>query len=262
MSLLIADFSYQAKTELNQTEFLTRCQKFANELEVPLAETFVSVVYLQANPNLVASTGTADPTETAAAASILSYPFSQEPLPLTALLAGWAQLPTMPLTYSVGASSNFNRVGEALLELAGLSYDSEKGWRDRGMVVLIPPQDSALSLFLGHAISHYLQSGCFSSNLYICSPLTNTPALPPTLNASNNATSPLCAEPVGIASASTDSNNSSTSSTNSTSNLTFPLYLQANYTDVTTASEWEKMATAPMTTNSSAMRQWHLQEWD
>lgn len=242
MSLLIADFSYRNKAELVQSEFLTRCQEIASDLAVPLEQTYISVVYPQAiNPELRAgaSVNTDAASSSFSSSSILAYPYLQEPQPLTALMAGWAQLPATPLTYSDGPLSNFNRVGEALLELAGLSYDEEKGWRDRGPAVIVPPQDSALATFLGHGISHYLQSGVFSAVFYICTLLPKVNI--PTTGLPSSAGTELA----GLQS--------------------FSMYLPSNYSDVTAAREWQHVGRELLPTKATtapALRQWQLREWD
>ena len=63
----------------------------------------------------------------------------------------------------------FNRLGETLLRLVGLdNQTSEDGWwQDSGPVVMIPPMDSVVSLFLAHAIVHYLTDTGAWSALYI-----------------------------------------------------------------------------------------------
>jgi hypothetical protein len=70
------------------------------------------------------------------------------------------------------AECNFNRVGEELLKAAGLdSTDIEVGWQDSGPVVIIPPTDPVLCLFLSHSIVHYLSDGGAWSALYVATNL-------------------------------------------------------------------------------------------
>ena len=66
------------------------------------------------------------------------------------------------------AECNFNRVGEELLKAAGLdSFDTEVGWQDSGPVVIFPPSDPLLCVFLSHAIVHYLADGGAWSAFYV-----------------------------------------------------------------------------------------------
>lgn len=109
---------------------------------------------------------------------------------------------------------DYNRLGEQLLLAAGLGspevfeqlplpfttptstdkltdYDYEWGfeakaeaeaevgvWNDRGPVVIIPPSDPVLSMFIGHALTHLLQAGDIWSPVYILTdPFSPTPKL-------------------------------------------------------------------------------------
>jgi hypothetical protein len=107
---------------------------------------------------------------------------------------------------------DYNRLGEQLLLAAGLGspevfeqpplpfttstptdkpadYDYEWGfeaeaeaeageWNDRGPIVIIPPSDAVLSMFIGHALTHLLQAGDIWSPVYILTdPFSPTPKL-------------------------------------------------------------------------------------
>jgi hypothetical protein len=52
-------------------------------------------------------------------------------------------------------TDDYNRVGEQLLSVAGLD-SPDRGWQDKGTVVIIPPNNPVLAAFLAHAIVHYL----------------------------------------------------------------------------------------------------------
>ena len=79
----------------------------------------------------------------------------------------YVELPYAPL------EDDYNRLGEKLLSLSGLGEldvlgEGGIGWQDRGPVVIVPPPtEPALAMFLAHALVHYLQDSEVWSALYV-----------------------------------------------------------------------------------------------
>lgn len=121
--------------------------------------------------------------------------------PLTEIATKGIQRYYLPLL----PNDNYNSYAEQLLHAVGLFSDShhqyaleewrntttewegalveiEAGWQDQGPVVIIPPADPVLALFMGHAITHYLSSdhALVEESLYVMtSPLPLSDHTPP-----------------------------------------------------------------------------------
>lgn len=97
-----------------------------------------------------------------------SSPFSSSASAFVSVPADYyVELPYAPL------EDDYNRLGEKLLSLSGLGEldvlgEGGIGWQDRGPVVIVPPPtEPALAMFLAHALVHYLQDSEVWSALYV-----------------------------------------------------------------------------------------------
>ena len=142
--LLIANFN----RELSQPHLLNLSSTIAGKLGESEAETFlVSVLPKPGN--------------------VVTFPGMQDAVGLLAVKQGLTVPMSVELSYD-RTICNFNRVGEELLKTAGLdSFDTEVGWQDSGPAVIFPPTDPLLSVFLSHAIVHYLADGGAWSAFYV-----------------------------------------------------------------------------------------------
>ena len=142
--LLIANFN----PDLPQPQLLNLSSAIAGLLGESEAETFLVSVLPKSG-------------------STTTFPGMQDGAGLLAIKQGLTEPLSVELIFD-RATCNFNRVGEELLKAAGLdSFDTEVGWQDSGPVVIFPPSDPLLGVFLSHAIVHYLADGGAWSAFYV-----------------------------------------------------------------------------------------------